>query len=137
MFISRLLVLLAVTVEASRHDLGHWNIAVTLMIAVSKAVLIALVFMHVWRSPALLKLVVVASLGWLAIMFSLTMADYSTRSWDLSIDRQPDNFPDGLMLSPDVATETQLFSRSARFFQQAGDRYPINSDGSIGFSRCS
>jgi cytochrome c oxidase subunit 4 len=78
-----LLVLLALTVEASRHDLGHWNLPVTLLIAVSKAVLIALVFMHVWRSPALLKLIVVASLGWLAILFSLTMADYSTRSWDL------------------------------------------------------
>ena len=85
-----LLVLLAVTVEASRHDLGHWNYALTLFIAVSKAVLIALVFMHVWRSPALLKLVIVASLGWLAIMFSLSMADYSTRPWDLSIDRQPE-----------------------------------------------
>lgn len=88
-----LLVLLALTVEASRHDLGHWNYPVALIIAVSKAVLIALVFMHVWRSTALLKLVVVASLGWLAILFSLTMADYSTRVWDVSIDGTQDVNP--------------------------------------------
>ena len=85
-----LLVLLALTVEAARHDLGHWNFAVTLMIAVAKATLIALFFMHIWHGPPLIKLVLAASLIWLAIMFSLSLADYWTRPWDLFVGGLPE-----------------------------------------------
>jgi cytochrome c oxidase subunit 4 len=77
-----LLMLLALTVEAARHDLGRWNFLVALLIASAKAVLIALFFMHVRHGAPLVKLVVAASLLWLAIMFSLSLADYWTRNWD-------------------------------------------------------
>ena len=83
-----LLTLLALTVEASRHDLGSWNFAVSLLIAAVKATCIALFFMHVRQSTPLIKLVVAASLIWLAILFSLSLADYWTREWD-SIIRTP------------------------------------------------
>jgi cytochrome c oxidase subunit 4 len=76
-----LLLLLALTVEAARHDLGQWNFAVAVLIAAVKALLIALFFMHVLKSSSLVKLVVVAGLFWLGIMFSLSLADYWTRSW--------------------------------------------------------
>jgi cytochrome c oxidase subunit 4 len=76
-----LLILLALTVEAARHDLGRWNFAVAVLIAAVKALLIALFFMHVRRSPPLTKLVVAAGLFWLAIMFSLSLADFWTRAW--------------------------------------------------------
>jgi cytochrome c oxidase subunit 4 len=76
-----LLLLLALTVEAARHDLGHWNFAVAALIAAVKALLIALYFMHVRDSTSLIKLVVAAGLLWLCILFSLSLADYWTRAW--------------------------------------------------------
>jgi cytochrome c oxidase subunit 4 len=50
-------------------------------IATVKALLIVLYFMHVRHSPPLTRLVVAAGIVWLAIMFALTFADYSTRGW--------------------------------------------------------
>ena len=85
-----LLMLLALTVEASRYDLGHWNFAVSLLIAAMKAICIALFFMHLRQSTPLIKLVVAASLIWLAILFTLSLADYWTRDWDSIIDHSID-----------------------------------------------
>ncbi len=76
-----LLLLLGLTVEAARHDLGRWNFIVAVAIATLKALLIVLYFMHVRHSPPLTRLVVAAGIVWLAIMFALTFADYSTRGW--------------------------------------------------------
>ena len=76
-----LLLLLALTVEAARHDLGRWNFAVAALIAAVKALLITLYFMHVRGSTSLIKLVVAAGLLWLCILFSLSLADYWTRAW--------------------------------------------------------
>ncbi len=76
-----LLLLLAVTVEAARHDLGSWNFAVATLIAAAKALLIILFFMHVRHSAPLTRLVVSAGFVWLAIMFALSFADYATRGW--------------------------------------------------------
>jgi cytochrome c oxidase subunit 4 len=76
-----LLLLLGLTVEAARHDLGRWNFIVAVAIATVKALLIVLYFMHVRHSPPLTRLVVAAGIVWLAIMFALTFADYSTRGW--------------------------------------------------------
>ncbi|HUY34549.1 MAG TPA: cytochrome C oxidase subunit IV family protein [Pirellulales bacterium] len=76
-----LLLLLAVTVEAARHDLGQWNFAVATLIAAAKALLIILFFMHVRHSAPLTRLVVSAGFFWLAIMFALSLTDYGTRGW--------------------------------------------------------
>jgi len=76
-----LMLLLALTVEAARHDLGRWNFVVSTVIAAAKAVLIILYFMHVRRSARITKLVVCAGFFWLAILFTLSLADYWTRDW--------------------------------------------------------
>lgn len=76
-----LLLLVALTVTAAQHDLGRWNFAIAALIAAVKAFLIALYFMHVRRSSRLIKLVVAGGLLWLAILFSLSLADYWTRNW--------------------------------------------------------
>jgi cytochrome c oxidase subunit 4 len=76
-----LLLLLALTVEVARHDLGRWNFVVATSIAAVKAVLIALYFMHVLRSVQITKLVVCVGFFWLAILFTLALADYWTRDW--------------------------------------------------------
>ena len=76
-----LLALVALTVEAARHDLGKLNFTVAVLIAAVKALLIALYFMHVRQNTALIKLVVFAGLMWLGILLSLTLTDYWTRGW--------------------------------------------------------
>lgn len=76
-----LMLLLALTVEAARHDLGRWNFPVAVLIAAVKAALIMICFMHVRRSGQITKLVVCAGFFWLAILFALSLADYWTRDW--------------------------------------------------------
>jgi cytochrome c oxidase subunit IV len=71
-----LLVLTGITVWAARHDFGALNTPVALGIAVLKAVLVILFFMHVKYSPRLTKLVVASAFVWLAIMIVGTLQDY-------------------------------------------------------------
>jgi cytochrome c oxidase subunit 4 len=70
------------TYEAARLDLGRFNAAVALTIATTKALLVALFFMHLrGASDKLLKLVVISTVFFLFILLALSMADYSTRLW--------------------------------------------------------
>ena len=62
--------------EMARHDFGAFNTPVALGIAVLKAVLVVLFFMHVKYSPRLTRLVVVSAFVWLAIMIVGTLHDY-------------------------------------------------------------
>ena len=71
----------AITVAVSFVDLGAFNAIVALAIAVVKAVLVVLFFMHVKYSTRLTWVVVTGSIFWLAILLSLTFSDYLTRSW--------------------------------------------------------
>jgi cytochrome c oxidase subunit IV len=58
------------------------NAAVALIIATTKALLVALFFMHLRHaSEKLLKLVVISTLFFLLILLALSMADYGTRAW--------------------------------------------------------
>ncbi len=78
-----LMVFTLLTVLAARVDLGRqWNTVVALTIAVIKATLVVLYFMHVRYSSRLTWVIVAAGLFWLGILFVLTMSDYSTRRWD-------------------------------------------------------
>jgi len=70
-----------VTVAVAKIDLGRFNTIVALTIAVTKAVLVVLFFMHVRYSTRLTKLVVVGGFVWLALLIGLTMADVATRGW--------------------------------------------------------
>jgi cytochrome c oxidase subunit IV len=76
-----LLVLTYVTVGVSKIDLGPMNTVVALAIAVTKALLVVLFFMHVRYSSTLTKLVVAGGFVWLGIMFLLTMMDFASRGW--------------------------------------------------------
>ncbi|HEY3580254.1 MAG TPA: cytochrome C oxidase subunit IV family protein [Pyrinomonadaceae bacterium] len=70
------------TVAAAFVDFPwQFNTIVALTIAVAKATLVVLYFMHVRYSPRLVWLIVAAALFWMAIMFSLTFSDYFTRHW--------------------------------------------------------
>ena len=69
------------TVLIAFVDLGALNTVAALTIAVFKAVLVILYFMHVKYSPRLTWAVVVGSVFWLGILLVLTMSDYLTRAW--------------------------------------------------------
>jgi cytochrome c oxidase subunit IV len=76
-----LMALTLATVAVAFVDLGNMNVVVALVVAVLKATLVVLFFMHVKYSPTLTKLVVIASIAWLAILFGITLSDYLTRGW--------------------------------------------------------
>ena len=70
------------TVVAAYVDFpGPLNAIVALTIAVVKATLVILFFMHVRYSGRLIWLVIGSALFWLAIMFAITFSDYSSRWW--------------------------------------------------------
>ena len=69
------------TVQIAFFDLGPLNAIAALGIAVFKATLVVLYFMHVKYSPKLTWAVALGSVFWLSIMLALTMGDYLTRVW--------------------------------------------------------
>lgn len=78
---SALMVLTALTVMIAFVDLGAMNLPVAILIAVIKATLVFLYFMHVKYSSRLVKIGIVAAIFTLLIMFSFTLSDYLTRYW--------------------------------------------------------
>jgi len=69
------------TVLIAFFDLGPLNAIAALTIAVFKAVLVVLFFMHVRYSTRLTWAVVAGGVFWLGILLALTLSDYLTRSW--------------------------------------------------------
>jgi len=56
--------------------------AIALTVAITKAALILLFFMHVkYTHEKLTGLVVVSAIFWLFVLLALSMADYTTRLW--------------------------------------------------------
>jgi cytochrome c oxidase subunit IV len=62
-------------------NLGNANILIALSIAIVKAVLVVLYFMHVKYASRLTKIFVSAAFLWLALLFALTFGDYLTRPY--------------------------------------------------------
>ena len=80
-----LMVMTALTVWVAFFDLGAWNNVVAMGIAVTKATLVVLFFMHVLHSSRLTKLVVAGGFFWLLIFFVFTFNDYLTRTSFLGV----------------------------------------------------
>src|SRR5688572_20447709 len=76
-----LMVLTAITVSIAFINLGPLNFPVALSIAILKATLVILFFMHVKYSSSLTKLICGASFVFLVILFGLTLSDYLSRGW--------------------------------------------------------
>ncbi|HEU4387600.1 MAG TPA: cytochrome C oxidase subunit IV family protein [Blastocatellia bacterium] len=74
-----LMVLTAVTILVANIHLGPFNAIVALTIAVVKATLVIMYFMHVRYSSRLTRVVVAGGAFWLVIMIVLVMADYLSR----------------------------------------------------------
>jgi cytochrome c oxidase subunit 4 len=69
----------ALTVGVAFIDLGAMNNVLMLGIAMTKALLVVLFFMHVRWSTRLTWVVAASGFFWLLILFGLTMQDYLTR----------------------------------------------------------
>jgi cytochrome c oxidase subunit 4 len=76
-----LLLLLIATVGAAFINVEPFNFALTMIIAVAKAAMILLVFMHVRYSERLVWVFSTAAFLWLAILIALSLNDYFTRDW--------------------------------------------------------
>jgi cytochrome c oxidase subunit 4 len=91
--LATLMLLLALTIFAAFVDLDkllapkdhhgplYWNMTVALLIAICKAILIILFFMHVKYGSRLTWAFATAGFVWLGIMVTLTMSDYLTRGF--------------------------------------------------------
>jgi cytochrome c oxidase subunit 4 len=71
----------ALTVLVAFYDLGPLNNVLMLGIAMTKATLVILYFMHVRWATRLTWVVAASGFVWLLILFGITMTDYLTRGW--------------------------------------------------------
>lgn len=76
-----LMICTILTYAVSTIDLGAFNFVVAIGIALFKASLVILYFMHVKWSQILTKLAVVVAVIFLLILLLLTATDYSSRNW--------------------------------------------------------
>jgi cytochrome c oxidase subunit 4 len=79
-----LMVFTAITVAAAFVNLGSLNFPVAIAIAITKATLVILFFMHAKYSSRLTKLVVSGAFFFLVVLLTLTMTDYLSRGWHAS-----------------------------------------------------
>src|SRR5262245_23819126 len=76
-----LVALTGATTAVAYVDLGFFNVIVSLTIAVSKALLVVLFFMHLARSAHRTQVVAGAGILWLLILITFTLSDVLTRGW--------------------------------------------------------
>jgi cytochrome c oxidase subunit 4 len=76
-----LMVLTFVTYAVTFVHLGAFNLAVAMLIAIIKASLVILFFMHVKYSPKIIKVTVGMSFFFLLIMLMMVMSDYLSRGF--------------------------------------------------------
>jgi cytochrome c oxidase subunit 4 len=114
-----LMVLTAITVAIAFQPLGVLNFPVAISIAITKATLVVLYFMHVKYSSRLTKMIVGMALFFLVTMFGLTLTDYLSRGWftaprgTTGAGTQQTITPGGGRLAPDgMTTEPVAAPRS-------------------------
>jgi cytochrome c oxidase subunit 4 len=76
-----LMVLTGVTIAVAFVNLGALNFPVAISIAIFKATIVILFFMHVKESSRLTKLVIATGFFFLIVLFTLTLTDYLSRGW--------------------------------------------------------
>ncbi len=82
---SLLMVLTVATVLVAYQDFGVLNDVVALTIAMAKALLVVLFFMHVKYSTRMTALTALSGLVFLAILIGMTLNDYLSRGLILAV----------------------------------------------------
>ncbi|NUQ28267.1 MAG: oxidase [Acidobacteriaceae bacterium] len=78
-----LLALTAITVAAAYVEMGALNPIVAVLIAVIKATVVILWFMHMKYQSKLLKLTIGAGVFTFLVLIAMTLSDYMSRAWGL------------------------------------------------------
>jgi len=60
-------------------DLGAWSLAAAMVVATTKALLVLLIFMHVWHEDKLIILILLTCALFIGLFFGMTMLDTSSR----------------------------------------------------------
>src|SRR5262245_43698772 len=76
-----LMMFTALTVFASFKDFGPGNTIIAVSIAIIKATLVILYFMHVRYNDNIVRIAVFTGFLWLGVMIVLTLSDYIARGW--------------------------------------------------------
>jgi len=76
-----LIVLTTITTAVAYVDLGIFNTVVALVIAVCKASLVVLFFMHLKEQTGMTRVVIIAAALWLSVLIVITLSDRFTRHW--------------------------------------------------------
>ncbi|HYC56789.1 MAG TPA: cytochrome C oxidase subunit IV family protein [Candidatus Binatia bacterium] len=79
MVFGALMVFTALTVAAAYIDMGAMNNVVAMAIAITKAVMVMLIFMHVRESSPLIWLTIASGVLFFLIMVGITMIDMTSR----------------------------------------------------------
>lgn len=86
-----LLLLSGITLALSFVHLGRWSVAIALLIASTKALLVALFFMHLVEQRTTNRLVAVTAIVFVGLLVGLMVVDVDTRPGlsTKSVDRPP------------------------------------------------
>ena len=84
----------AITVSVAYFDFGLLNTVIAVTIAVLKAVLVILFFMHVRYTDHLTQIFAAAGFFWLVILITFTLSDYLARG----MDESPEGWREDLVL---------------------------------------
>lgn len=77
--------LLATTIVCAYLPLGDIKLWVSLAIAATKALLVAVIFMELRDDGAVVRLAAIAGALWLAVLITLVIAESATRQHDLTV----------------------------------------------------
>ncbi|MEY4614451.1 oxidase [bacterium] len=76
-----LMLLTVLTIFAGFQNFGMWSTPIALGIAVVKAALVVVIFMHGYSSSPLTWVIILASIFFLTIMLGMMLSDYVSRGW--------------------------------------------------------
>ena len=76
-----LMALFAINLASSYIPLGAANVIINLLLAAVMAATLFIVLMDLRNAKALIRVVAVAGLFWMMMMFSLTFSDYLSRTY--------------------------------------------------------
>jgi cytochrome c oxidase subunit IV len=76
--------LTAISVLVTGYDFGPFNLIVAIGVAIAKASLVVLYFMHARYSPRLTGVVIAAAIAFFVILVFLAGIDYYSRPWPVS-----------------------------------------------------
>jgi cytochrome c oxidase subunit 4 len=74
-----LLTLLAITCGSAFLPLGRFNVVINFGVAVAKALLVILVFMHLRSATTMVRIVALIGIFMLAILVVLSLTDFTVR----------------------------------------------------------